>query len=83
MVFHRFDGTGQLVAEPFDRQGGSRCLRGAVVHRPALDEPEGIPDLRAEIASLLHLRFIVEDVVAGTGTQQHADADGIGAVFGD
>ncbi len=83
MAFHRFDGTGQLVAEPFDRQGGSRCLRGAVVHRPALDEPEGIPDLRAEIASLLHLRFIVEDVVAGAGAQQHADADGIGTIFGD
>ena len=57
------------------------CYR--LVHSPALDEPESIPYLIAEVASLLAQCFVEEDVVACRGREHHPHADSVSAEFVD
>ena len=81
MVVHRRDGLGEFVVKPSDGGGGGFGLCFVRVGFPALDEAVGVPDFRAEVASLLDHRLVVEDVVAGRRAEQHSQADGVGPVL--
>ena len=83
MVFDRLDGLGKEVVEPLDGDPRRLLLLRLLVYAPTADKSVGVPDLSAEIASLLDLGLIVKDIVAGRRAQEHAQTDCIGAVFLD
>ena len=83
MVFHLCDSAAEKVVEPLH---GLQCVRGLFclgVNAPAVDQSPRIPYLATEVTPLFYLAFIVEDVVAGRGTEQHTDAHRICTVLGD
>ena len=76
-------GAAQRLAEPFARQAVVVALGERPVHRPAVDEPVGVPNLVAEIAALLAQRLVEHHVVAGRRRKQHRHAHTVGAVLRD
>ena len=82
MLLNFADGAGKEVVEPLHRNARGFGLNGLLFHAPAAHEAPGVPYLAAEVAALLHLALIVEDVVAGGRAEQHADTHCVCTVFG-
>ena len=82
-----FQLDGRLVehlAHPVARQARGLGLRSYDgVCRPALDEAEGVPELVAEVASLLAEALIEEDVVARRRAHDEPHTHAVGAVLID
>ena len=71
----------QLCVKP--RHGLARRLGllGSSVGLPAFHEAEGVPNLVAEVASLLAQGIVEENIVASRCGEHHAHAHAVGAVF--
>ena len=64
----------ELCGEPLRGLLRSGGLREIFVHLPSLNQAESVPNLVAEITTLLTKRFVEEDVVAGRCGKHHAHA---------
>ena len=82
MILDCLDSLVKFTVKPLDRQLIDIALLKRRINSPSLHEAERVPDLVAEIPALLHLRLVVEDVVAGRGAKEHSYPHGIGAVLG-
>ncbi len=71
----------QLGLEPFYGFRGA-CGLLYVSYLPTLDQAERVPDLVAEIASLLAQRIIVHDIVTGGSGKHDTHTHTVGTVFG-
>lgn len=68
------------ITEPLCRQAAAFGLLQSLVHAPRAHQPESVPYLVPEIASLLAHRLVEHDVVTRRGTEQHGHPHPVGAV---
>ena len=65
VVLYGFNNLAETSVKPFHGDCGCLFMRCVLVNLKALYESIGVPDLVTEVPPLLHLAFVIEDVIAG------------------
>ena len=82
-VVHLYQGLIQLLLEPLHGNGSCLRLCQLLIHRPALHQTEGIPDLIIEVSTLLTQRIVERNIITCGSGQHQAHTYTIGTILGD